>query len=235
MAPNLGAVDESGAEVLLDEISTPDGPFELVAHRRETVWIGIRRKGWPRVDGSATQSAIGLHTGSAEHYVEASVSIHGTWGLAYGGVSPEVERVAVRNERREVFPARIIRLPPPFEEEYRAAWGVATDCGMECELIGYDRHGRLIAPDTVRTGERRVPSAAESLELNRQHCDSGLRYYARALKTMPSIPEQAEHVGPVRNSLHALALVLAYVEGAQDEPSAMSEAREIVLRYVASD
>src|SRR5256885_15322625 len=88
MAPNLGAVDESGAEVLLDEISTPDGPFELVAHRRQTVWIGIRRKGWPRVDGSATQSAIGLHTGSAEHYVEASVSIHGTWGLAYGGVSP---------------------------------------------------------------------------------------------------------------------------------------------------
>jgi hypothetical protein len=52
---------------------------------------------------------------------------------------------------------------------------------------------------------------------------------------MPSIPEQAEHVQPVRNSLHALALVLAYVEGAQDERSAMSEAREIVLRFTSGD
>jgi hypothetical protein len=105
----------------------------------------------------------------------------------------------------------------------------------ECELIGYDDHGRLIAPDTARTGDRRFLSAAESLELIRQHCENGLRYYARALKTMPLIPEQAEHVQPVWNSLHALALVLAYVEGAQDDRSAMSEAREIILRYTSGD
>jgi hypothetical protein len=32
--------------------------------------------------------------------------------------------------------------------------------------------------------------------------------------------------------LHALALVLAYVEGASDERSALLEAQEIALRYV---
>ena len=49
---------------------------------------------------------------------------------------------------------------------------------------------------------------------------------------MPSIPEQASHFGQVQNSLHALALVLAYVEGASDERSALLEAQEIALRYV---
>jgi hypothetical protein len=225
----------SQAPKCFDEMPTLDGAVELVAIRRTTVWIGIRPKGWRRIDGSPTQQVIGSHTGSVEHFVEASASVHGTWGLAYGAVSPEVERVAARNERREVFPARIIPLPPSFEQEYRAAWGVATECETECQLIGYDGRGRLIAPDTVRTGERRDLSAAESLELIRQHCENGLRYYARALETMPSIPEQAEHVQPVRNSLHALALVLAYVEGAQDERSAMSEAQEIVLRYTSGD
>jgi hypothetical protein len=75
-------------------------------------------------------------------------------------------------------------------------------------------------------------SAAESLELIRQHCDNGLRYYTWALKRMPSIPEQAGDVGQVQNSLHALALVLAYVEGATDERSAMAEVEEIRLRFI---
>jgi hypothetical protein len=51
---------------------------------------------------------------------------------------------------------------------------------------------------------------------------------------MPSIPEQAGHIGQVQNSLNALALVLAYVEGASDERSAMLEAQEIVLRYIGT-
>jgi len=227
-------MDEFGAEALLDEIQTPEGVVELVAHQSQgTVWDGIRPKGWHSAEGSPTQSAIGLHTGSREHYVEATASIHGSWGLAYGAVSPDVERVAVRNERREMFPATIIALPPSFEEEYRAAWGLATNCEKDCQLIGYDVRDRLIAPDTIRSGERRELSAAESLELIRRHCDNGLRYYARALQTMPSIPEQEVHVREVWNSVHALALVLAYAEGAQDQRSAMSEEQEIVARYIA--
>lgn len=227
-------MDESVDVALLDEMLTPDGAVELVAYNaRSTVWIGIRPKGW-RAEESPTRSAIGLRTGSEEHYVEATASIHRTWGVAFGAVAPEVERVAVRNEQRELFPAVIIPLPASFEEEFRAAWGVAARCERSCELIGYDGRDRLIAPRTIRTGERRDLSAEESLELLRQHCDNGLRYCAWALRRMPSIPEQAEHVPLAWNHLHALALVLAYVEGATDERTAMLEAHEIGLRYVAT-
>ena len=42
-------------------------------------------------------------------------------------VAPEVERVEVRNDRGERFPARLVALPDGYQEAYRAAWGVATD------------------------------------------------------------------------------------------------------------
>ncbi len=32
------------------------------------------------------KAAIGLHTTSAEHYVEATASIHRTWDVAFGAV-----------------------------------------------------------------------------------------------------------------------------------------------------
>lgn len=224
---------ESSNEVLLDEMSTPDGVIELVVYQSNgIVWVGIRPKGWSYADGSPTESATGLHTASEEQYVEATASIHRTWGVAFGAVAPEVQRVAVRNERREVFPAVIVPLPASLDEEFRAAWGLAMNCERECELIGYDGRDRLIAPHTPRAGERRDLSARDSLELVRQHCDNGLRYYTWALERMPSIPEQASHVEQVRKSLQALALVLAYVEGASDERSAMLDAQEIALRYV---
>jgi hypothetical protein len=70
------------------------------------------------------------------------------------------------------------------------------------------------------------------MELIRRHCDGGLRYYAWALKRMPSIPDQAEDVELVWNHMHALALVLAYVEGSTDERSALLEAAEISHSYV---
>jgi hypothetical protein len=91
------------------------------------------------------------------------------WGVTFGAVAPEVARVAVRNEQRELFPGVIIHLPASFNEEFRAAWGLALNGERECELVGYDDRDRLIAPHTARTGERRDPSAAESLELIRQH------------------------------------------------------------------
>jgi hypothetical protein len=77
-------------------------------------------------------------------------------------------------------------------------------------------------------------SAEESLEQIREHCDNGLRYYTWALERMPSIPDQARHVGQAQNLRSSLAHVLAFVEGAPDERSAMRARDEIVLRYVAT-
>ena len=108
-------MDEVTDEVVLDAAATPGGEYELLAYRAKgTTWIGYRPKGWPsEAKGSAVQGSIGLHTGSREHALEVTASLHGTWGLAFGGVAPEIERVAVRNERGEVFPAKIIPLPGP--------------------------------------------------------------------------------------------------------------------------
>ena len=127
-------------EVVLDETATPDGVLQLVACTAGgTAWIGIRP------EGSSTNAAIGLHTGSDEQYLEVTASIQSTWGVAFGAVSPEIHRVEVRNERDEVFPGKIVPLPASFDEEYRAAWGIA-DCERECRLVGFDDRGRRIEP-----------------------------------------------------------------------------------------
>jgi hypothetical protein len=175
--------------VVLDEADSPDGALELVAYQAKgTVWIGVRPKGSP------LRSGLGLHTGSnKEHYLEVTAESHGTWGVAFGAVSPEIERVEVRTEQAEPFPGRIVPLPATFEEEYRAAWGIATEYREDFALIGYDFRGRLIESPMLRP--RGAPlSAEEILELIRAHCDNGLRYLTWALKRMPSIPEQAGHV-----------------------------------------
>jgi hypothetical protein len=213
----------------LDEAASPGGALELVAYEASgLVWIGVRPKGSP------LKGALGLHTGSnKEHYLEATAEIHGIWGVAFAAVSPEIERVEVRNERGESFPGRIVPLPVNFEEEYQAAWGIATECRKECRLIAYDDRGRLIDSSMIRP-RRHDLSAEETLELIRTHCDNGLRYTTWALKKMPSIPEQAGHVGQVQNHRHALAIVLAYLEGADDERSASSAADSIVQRYIAA-
>lgn len=214
--------------MVLDEAASPGGPLELVVYEAEgTVWVGVR----PR--GSPLKTATGLHTGSnKEHYLEVSSEIHGTWGVAFGAVSAEIERVEIRNEHSERFPGRIVPLPPSFEEEYRAAWGIATECREKCSLIGYDLRGRLIEPSMFRP-RRPELTAEETLELIRAHCDNGLRYLTWALKMMPSIPEQAGHVRDVQKDRLALAFVLAYVEGAEDERAAGPMADAIVRRYIA--
>jgi hypothetical protein len=215
--------------VVLDEGPSPGGALELVAYEHKgTVWIGVRPKGSP------LKGAIGLHTGSREaHYLEATADIHGTWGVAFGAISPEIERIEVRNERGASFPGRVVSLPAPIEEDYRAAWGVATECQRECRLIGYDDQDRLIDQSMIRP-RRKDLNPQETLELIRAHCDNGLRYTTWALKRMPSIPEQAGHIREVENSRHSLALVLAYVEGADDEHAAASAMDAIVQRYIAT-
>lgn len=214
--------------LVLDETDSPDGSLELVAYQEKgTVWVGVKPKGSP------LKQAIGLHTGSSEHYVEATASIHRTWGVAFGAVSPEVERVEVRNERGEGFEGRIVPLPAAFDEEFRAAWGVATSCRQECNLIGYDDTGRLIDGVMLRPSRRDL-TAQERLDLIRAQCDDSMKYYTWALKRMPSIPEQAGHVREVENSRREVAMWLAYIEGADDARSALSAVDAIIQRYEAA-
>ena len=211
--------------VVLDESESPGGSLELLAYQeRGTAWIGVKH------EGSLLKQAIGLHTGSGEHYIEATASIHRTWGVAFGAVSPEIERVEVRNERGEAFEGRIVSPPASFDEEFRAAWGVATSCRQGCDLIGFDDTGRLIDGSMLRPSRRDL-TAEERLELIRAQCDSSMRYYTWALKRMPSIPEQADHVREVENSRREVAMWLAYVEGADDARSALSAVDAIILRY----
>ena len=220
--------DELPEGLVLDEATSPEGPLELVAYQeRGTIWIGVRPKGSP------LKQAIGIHTGSGERYIEATASIYRTWGVAFGAVSPEIERVGVRNERGEVFDGRIVPLPTSFDEEYRAAWGVATRCRQECILTGYDDSGRSIDGVMVRPSRRDL-TAEERLELIRAQCDSSMKYYTWALGRMPSIPEQAGHVREVENYRHEAAMWLAYVEGADNPRSAMSAVDAIIQRYQAA-
>jgi hypothetical protein len=220
--------DELPEGQVLDEAESPDGALELVAYQeRGTTWVGVRSKGSP------LKQAIGLRTGSDEHYVEATASIHRTWGVAFGAVSPEIERVEVRNERGEAFEGRIVPLPASFDEEYKAAWGVATGCRRDCTLTGYDDTGRLIDGAMLRPSRRDL-TAQERLELIRAQCDNSMKYLTWALKRMPSIPEQAEHVRQVENDRHSVAMWLAYVEGADDARSALSAVDAIIQRYEAA-
>lgn len=215
--------------IVLDEVGSPGGTLELVTHQAKgAVWIGVRFKGLP------LKSAIGLHTGSEKNrYLEATAEIHGNWGVAFGAVSPEMERVEVRNERGRSFPARIVPLPVDFGEQYRAAWGVATECRRNCELTGHDDRGRFIDGAMIRP-QRHDLTAEETLELIRTHCDRSLRDLTWALKRMPSIPEQAGHVKHVESERYERALLLAYVEGADDERTAASSVGAILRRYAAA-
>jgi hypothetical protein len=153
--------------------------------------------------------------------------------VAFGAVSPEIERVQVKNERGEAFEGRIVPLPATFDEEFRAAWGVATRSRQECNLIGYDDAERLINGSMLRPNRRDL-TAEERLELIRAHCDNSLKYYTWALRRMPSIPEQAGHTREVENSRRADAIWLAYVEGADDVEVALSAVDAIIQRYEAA-
>jgi hypothetical protein len=218
-------MEEPRNDVILDELTTPDGPFELFAYRpKRTVWIGARPK------GSNSPEAFGLHTGSRQPYVEASMALFDTWGIAYGAVGPEVRRVEVRSSLGRTFPARIVPLPDGFEEEYRAAWGVAVECEDECELIGYDARGRIINQHMFRPHGWQDASPEETIELIRAHCENQLRYYCWALERMPSIPEQADQVEQVRGLLSPLAQVLAFIDGASDDIAATTVRDEIIRR-----
>jgi hypothetical protein len=230
-------VEEPRDEIPLDETETPDGALELVAYRaNEATWIGIRPK------GGSTYMAIGLHTGSTTPYIEATASIRSpAWGVAFGAVAPEILRAEVRAEEGEVFPARIIPLPGDFDEEYRAAWGIATWSavrtdeevarGRECRLVGHDARERVVEGFMDRP-RRRDLSAEETLQLIQAHCDNGMRYATFALKQMASVSEQTPHVRQMESVRRQVAQVLAFVEGADDARAAMSAGEEIIQRYI---
>src|SRR5512132_857599 len=99
--------------------------------------------------------------------------------------------------------------------------------------MGFDDTGRLIDGAMLRPSRRDL-TAEERLELIRAQCDSSMKNHTWALKRMPSIPEQAEHVREVENSRRAVAMWLAYVEGADDPRSALSAVDAIIQRYEAA-
>jgi hypothetical protein len=74
-----GAMNEPGKPALLGEMSSPAGMLHLIAHKVEgTVFVGVRPS--PSVaDASFAHSAIGLHSGSHQHYVEATAAIENSW------------------------------------------------------------------------------------------------------------------------------------------------------------
>ena len=99
--------------------------------------------------------------------------------------------------------------------------------------MGFDDTGRLIDGAMLRPSRRDL-TAEERLELIRAQCDSSMKDHTWALRRMPSIPEQAEHVREVENSRRAVAMWLAYVEGADDPRSALSAVDAIIQRYEAA-
>jgi hypothetical protein len=212
-------------EVVLDEASTPEGPMELVVYEaKDIVWIGVRARGGPLTD------AIGLHTGSdRDRYLETTTSSKGTWAVAFGGVSPEIDRVAIRNEQGEETGATVLSLPPSFNEDYRAAWGISTNCDRSCGLVGFDGTGRRIDASMVRP--RGAPGERDTLELIRGYCEDSLRYLNWAVAQMSSDPEKAAAVKAAEAGILPAAIVLAYIEGADDRRSATSAAAAIRQRY----
>ena len=215
-------------ETVLDEIETLEGSLELVAYKaNRRVWVGIRWKGSP-----SHHTAIELHSGSVKHSIQASASIHVGWGVAFGAVSPNIDRVEIRNDRGELSPGRIIPLPSAFDEDYRAAWGV-TECEKGCDIVGYDDRDRAVEwPAAQPSGPDLSPE--ERLQLVRKYCDHGIRYYTWALSRMQLVPEQTAHIRELENQRVMLAHVLAYVEGARDDLAAQTERDRIVQRYITA-
>lgn len=162
---------------VLDEMETPDGPWQLIAFRDGgTVCIGTAAIA---EDTRHLRGAIFLHTGSVARYVEATAELWGSWGVAWGGVSPEIVRAAVLNDDHVEVPARVFSLPVELDEPYRAAWGIAQGCRSECELIGYDDEGWAITSAIARSAQR-VPTVDERLQRVREVTERALRSYATA-------------------------------------------------------
>lgn len=81
------------------------------------------------------------------------------------------------------------------------------------------------------TVQGRYADANESVELIRRYCDNGLRHFAWALKRMPYIPRQVGETEHVQDLMSSLAHVLAFIEGAREERTAILARDDIVRRY----
>jgi hypothetical protein len=211
-------------KVILDEMDSPWGRLQLVAHREEETgiaWIGVTSGPGPPI------SALRLRTGSWDRYV-IETSIHDEeWAVVFGAVAPEIVRAEIANDEGQTFPARIIELPPAVEQEYRAVWGLGERCTEECHLIVYDRGGAPFGESDPRvTGS--APTDAARLEAIRRHADSGLRYYATAF-----LRESEEGRQSIAIHLALTANFMALVEAPSvDEEGMLTRREQIVNRYI---
>jgi hypothetical protein len=212
-------------QAILDEMPTPDGLSQLVVYQAKgSVWIGVSSP------SGGLRGAIALHTGSRKRYLETTASIEGSWGLAWGGVSPKVVRVEVRNELGDRFPARILTLPPALGEEFRAAWGVAPRCKSECLLIGYDERGTLLNDVILRSPDRDNITEARRLERVHEVADQALRYLATVYESSSDREERRLLMMSMRINAHYIALV---EREDIDDLGMMSWRDSIVARYIA--
>lgn len=210
---------------MLDEMVGPEGAVQLFAYEHDqAVWIGVRS------EISGLEGALGLHTGSDDHYVEATTQIHDNWAVLWGAIAPEIHSVAIRNEQGEIFPAEIVELPPTFNEPYRAAWGIA-ERGVDCKMIGYDSGGQVVEPAAIRPRTAGSLTVEDRLARIREMADMALRYHATAYERSSDPQERQLH----RNNMLQRADVLALVEeDAVDARSMMSWRSSIIARYLES-
>jgi hypothetical protein len=217
-------MDESPHAVVLDEMDSPEGVVQLTAFERDgVVWIGVRGRS-PDLSG-----AMGLHTGSEDHLVDGTAIMTGTWALAWGAVAPEIERARVRSEGGELFPAKIVSLPPEYNDPYRAVWGIAEPCMSACAIIGFDRTGIPIEPGVIRPRKRGPLTAEARLERIRQMADRALRYHATAYLKASDEEEKKLHMTHMSLSSDVMALA---EQGATDTRSMLSWRSSIITRYL---
>jgi hypothetical protein len=129
---------DAAGRYLLDRMDGPDGVLRLVAFEEGgTVQVGVAR------DRGELLTSIGLRGRPPMDYEPYAWRDHG-WAVAFGGVPPVAASAEVRNEDGEVFPARIVPLPPELHTEDRAAWGLIDRFDGECPLVSFDAAGQRV-------------------------------------------------------------------------------------------
>jgi hypothetical protein len=209
---------------VLDRMDSPDGPLELIAYEEGGVtWVGVR--------GAAGRliGAAGLRTGSTETEVSGTGSIREGWAIIWGAVTRRIERVEVRNDDGEMFPACILEIPEEIERDYRAMWAIVDRCSTPYGIIGFDARDLPYDGSDPRHDPDAEPSEHDRLEAIRRHVHHSMRYCATAFLRVDDEVSRKRLDG----ELHSLANVAALLEGdGTDVRTMLARRRKILDRYL---